>query len=244
MQHATHALDLVRFRFVSSRYTRYGGPRTAMDRLKTFPPTSMLRDHTLSRLLQSTITPATIGGRRWTSSASAPSKMEYQCTMLDGLEYVERYRKGGYHPVHLEDTLDGGKYHIIHKLGSGGSSTVWLARDNDTQRVVSLKILTASASQENKDLKTLRYLDRHLGRRSGRSNIISITKTFQLEGPNGTHTCYVSHVAGPSMVQLIQNAWQVTGSRQLRGALTRNLAKQLAKAVCRMHSAGMIYGGL
>ena len=164
--------------------------------------------------------------------------------MLDGVEYVERYREGGYHPVHLRDTLDNGKYYIIHKLGSGGSSTVWLARDNDTQRLVSLKILTASASKEDKDLNMLRYLDCHPGHGSGRDSMVSIPDTFQLEGPNGTHTCYVSHVAGPSMVQLIQNAWQVTGSRQLRGGLSRKLAKQLAEAVCRMHSAGMIHGGL
>ena len=164
--------------------------------------------------------------------------------MLDGLEYVERYRKGGHLPLHLGDTLNNGKYYIIHKLGSGGSSTVWLARDNDTLQLVSLKVLTANASQENKDLNMLRYLNHHPGKGSGREYVVSISSTFQLEGPNGTHTCYVSYVAGPSMIQLVQNAWQVTGSRQLRSGLSRNLAKQLAEAVCCMHSAGMIHGGL
>lgn len=89
----------------------------------------------------------------------------------------------------------------------------------------------------------LRYLDHHSRPGSGRNNIVSVTKTFKIEGPNGTHTCYVSHVGGPSMAQLIQNAWQVAGSRQLRGALTQRLAKQLAEAVCCMHSVGMVHGG-
>ena len=238
----TH-LERLRYLLTTLDLQHHGSLR-AMNHLKTFPPTSTLRSCTLSRLLKPTIAPTGVKHRRCTSSALAPSKMQYHSTMLDGVEYVQRYRKGGYHPVHLEDTLDDGKYRILHKLGSGGSSTVWMARDNDTQQLVSLKILTASASQEDKDLKMLHYLDRHLGRGSGRNNIVSITNTFQLEGPNGTHTCYVSHIAGPSMVQLIQNAWQVTGSRQLRGALTRSLAKQLAKAVCCMHSAEMIHGGL
>ena len=157
---------------------------------------------------------------------------------------LKGYQKGGYHPVQLEDTLGGGRYDIVHKLGSGGFSTVWLARDNETQQFVSLRTLTASASQENKYIEMLRYLDHHSRRGEGRNNIVCITNTFQLEGPNGTHTCHASDVAGPSMAQLIQNAWQVTGSRELRGTLTRSLAKQLAEAVCCMHSAGMIHGGL
>ena len=44
-------------------------------------------------------------------------------------EPQERYRKGGYHPTHLGDTLKNGRYKILNKLGWGGYATVWLARD-------------------------------------------------------------------------------------------------------------------
>ncbi|CAI6079015.1 unnamed protein product [Clonostachys chloroleuca] len=44
-------------------------------------------------------------------------------------EGTDNYRPGGFHPVHLGDVLDG-RYHIFRKLGSGGQSTVWLARDS------------------------------------------------------------------------------------------------------------------
>ena len=39
------------------------------------------------------------------------------------------YRPGGYHPVALGDTMKDGRYKIHHKLGYGGFSTVWVARD-------------------------------------------------------------------------------------------------------------------
>lgn len=39
------------------------------------------------------------------------------------------YRPGGFHPVALGDALKAGRYQIHHKLGYGGFSTVWVARD-------------------------------------------------------------------------------------------------------------------
>jgi hypothetical protein len=44
-------------------------------------------------------------------------------------EPIHRYQKGGYHPVHLGDVLNDGTYRILHKLGWGGYSTVWAARN-------------------------------------------------------------------------------------------------------------------
>lgn len=34
-------------------------------------------------------------------------------------EDVERYEPGGFHPVHLGDRYDGGRYRVAHKLGAG-----------------------------------------------------------------------------------------------------------------------------
>lgn len=44
-------------------------------------------------------------------------------------EPLHRYHRGGYHPVHLGDCLSNGRYKVLHKLGWGGYSTVWAARD-------------------------------------------------------------------------------------------------------------------
>jgi hypothetical protein len=45
-------------------------------------------------------------------------------------EEIRRYRSGGFHLVRLDDTFKDGRYQVRHKLGWGGFSTVWLARDH------------------------------------------------------------------------------------------------------------------
>ena len=44
-------------------------------------------------------------------------------------EELAQYRSGGYHPLHLGDTMKGGRYRIVQKLGWGRDATVWLAED-------------------------------------------------------------------------------------------------------------------
>lgn len=49
--------------------------------------------------------------------------------LLYNQEEMSKYRPGGFHPVCLGDTFKNGRYKIHHKLGWGGYSTVWLAKD-------------------------------------------------------------------------------------------------------------------
>jgi hypothetical protein len=44
-------------------------------------------------------------------------------------EPLGNYRPGGYHPIELGDSFDGGRFSVIRKLGWGQYSTVWLAKD-------------------------------------------------------------------------------------------------------------------
>lgn len=44
------------------------------------------------------------------------------------VEWIEDYRKGGYHPVHLHDIFNQ-RYKVTAKLAYGSFSTVWLAQD-------------------------------------------------------------------------------------------------------------------
>ena len=49
--------------------------------------------------------------------------------IISPCEWVEDYRPGGYHPVHLGDLFFDDQYKVIRKLGEGSSSIVWLARN-------------------------------------------------------------------------------------------------------------------
>jgi serine/threonine-protein kinase SRPK3 len=49
--------------------------------------------------------------------------------LLHDQKRMSRYRPGGFHPICLGDTLNQRRYQVCHKLGWGGFSTVWLAKD-------------------------------------------------------------------------------------------------------------------
>jgi serine/threonine protein kinase len=97
---------------------------------------------------------ATDSRQKAAARAAAPSPSERPWTSLrftgseEDLEPHLRYRPGGYHPVHLDDRLLEGRYRVLHKLGDGGFSTVWLCQDTQqpTPKYVALKILIASES--------------------------------------------------------------------------------------------------
>jgi serine/threonine-protein kinase SRPK3 len=72
-------------------------------------------------------------------------------TDLDSIKDIELYRSGGLHPVLIGDAFANGRFKVPHKLGCGGSSTVWLERDQRPQSstsdtLVALKVLSAAQS--------------------------------------------------------------------------------------------------
>jgi hypothetical protein len=62
---------------------------------------------------------------------------------IDDVEHSYRYGPGGYHPVAIGDQL-GGYHCVLHKLGHGNYSAVWLARDETLQRLVATKVCTTA----------------------------------------------------------------------------------------------------
>lgn len=74
-------------------------------------------------------------------------------------EDLERYKAGGFHPVNLGDTFRDGRYAIRHKLAYGGFSTVWLARDQETQYVTFRRNFCVSSGSRYKTSLTL-YISR------------------------------------------------------------------------------------
>ena len=68
------------------------------------------------------------------------TRRQYQHLYIHGGENVEKYTRGGYHPISIGDTLvasnnldrpaSNNSYRVLKKLDFGDRSTVWLAKDN------------------------------------------------------------------------------------------------------------------
>jgi serine/threonine-protein kinase SRPK3 len=69
----------------------------------------------------------------------------FKYNWIDGVESLEKYKPGGYHPIMIGDILHS-RYRIVDKLGFGGYSTVWLARDACLERYVAVKVGVADSS--------------------------------------------------------------------------------------------------
>jgi serine/threonine-protein kinase SRPK3 len=173
---------------------------------------------------------------------AATVKREFQRSALDNVEEIENYRPGGFHPIHIGDEL-GDRYKIVHKLGYGGFSTVWLARDKLAEQYVALKILVANVQEDCRELEVLQKLVKGSTNHPGRNSVLSLLDNFVVKGPNGRHPCLVVQVAGPSIASLNYSPGAVAGCRRLRSQLAVNVAKQTTQALDFVHSQGFCHGG-
>ena len=157
----------------------------------------------------------------------------------EDVESLEGYRPGGYHPVELDDEVSRGRYRIIHKLGFGSYSTVWLARDQQVNRYVALKILVAECSDNDSEEKTLWHLVKSRSTRTVQAYICSILDQFFIDGPNGRHRCLVTDVAGCNLADSKEASlvWKFPLT------VSRAIAAQAILAVQAIHSTGVIHGG-
>lgn len=51
---------------------------------------------------------------------------------------------GGYHPVRVGEKFKDGRYTVLHKLGWGHFSTVWMVLDEVTGQQAAMKVLHAA----------------------------------------------------------------------------------------------------
>lgn len=173
-------------------------------------------------------------------------------------ENVLDYRPGGYHPVALGDTLKNGRYKIYHKLGYGGFSTVWVARDSKyvvcssllipvgltagrLERWVAVKILVADMMQKSRELDTLRALSEHSKRDLGPKHIVRLLDDFLHEGRNGCHQCLVFELLGPTVEWYVRHYLREEEALEAEEIL--DLSTQLLQAVAFLHEAGYVHGG-
>ncbi|EIN04031.1 kinase-like protein [Punctularia strigosozonata HHB-11173 SS5] len=150
--------------------------------------------------------------------------MRFIPSRLNAVENAEEYIPGGFHPVAIGDIYANGRYRILHKLGIGGSSTVWMARDYAQNtpygRLVALKVMCADVSTTAAEQMPELVVPKALRAVAGSCDFQTVDHHF-----------------------LVQ-AGSVRTGRRLRGDLARAVAKQAAAAIRCMHLAGIVHGDL
>ncbi|KAI0532021.1 kinase-like protein [Xylaria digitata] len=157
---------------------------------------------------------------------STLSPTSFQYGYIEGVEDLEDYKPGGYHPIHIDDRLHQ-RYCIVHKLGRGTFSTVWLALDDQTLKYAAVKVGTADA-----DMTGSPAADKA-------SMVPPAIDRFCITGPNGTHPCFVTSPASCSL----RDSKAASDWCLFQLDITRSLCAQLAMAVCFIHSEGYAHGG-
>lgn len=85
-------------------------------------------------------------------------------------------------------------------------------------------------------------IHRHLAKCSsspGRTAIVDLFQDFTLVGPNGTHSCLVTEVLGPS----VPFATERLPDGRLPGKVAWQAVRDITKALAFVHSEGIVYGG-
>ncbi|TVY33643.1 Serine/threonine-protein kinase [Lachnellula subtilissima] len=160
-----------------------------------------------------------------------------------GLEKIRDYLPGGHHPIHLGHLIKDSRYRVIHKLGSGGYANVWLCRDmlsQDVAKYVALKILMSHVSTDNcLQLRMSKKLENLLSEKNGDTGAKYICQTkdqFPMDGPNGSHICFVYSILGARVSSSVSNSFTDPD-----GTL-KNVCLKSAEAMDFLHSHGICHG--
>ncbi|KAN0068701.1 Protein kinase-like domain containing protein [Elaphomyces granulatus] len=159
-------------------------------------------------------------------------------------EDSEDYCKGGYHPVHVGEAYNNGRYVVVRKLGWGHFSTVWLSRDATTGKHVALKVVRSAAHYTETAIDEIKLLNRIVQANPshpGRKHVVSLLDSFEHKGPNGVHVCMVFEVLGENLLGLIKR-WNHRG---IPMPLVRQITKQVLLGLDYLHrECGIIHTDL
>ena len=147
----------------------------------------------------------------------------------------------GFYLINIGDTFRDRRYRVIHKLGLGGYSTVWLARDEKLNRYVAIKVSAADApASEDENRVLTRLLDPSgADAHPGRQYVPSLLDHFTISEPNGQHACLVTTPARSSL----HNAKNDYSCPILFPVGFRAIAAQLIEAVAYIHARDIVHGG-
>ncbi|CZT00295.1 probable dis1-suppressing protein kinase dsk1 [Rhynchosporium graminicola] len=133
-------------------------------------------------------------------------------------EQFEGFSQGIYYPVKIGQVY-ASKYQVVGKLGCGGASTVWLARDLHAHGHVALKVYTRNAHSEEEFENYSRIRQGNQSHR-GRHFVRTALETFKIPRPGGDHACLVQKPMWESLRELrLRAANGVFSEQLLKGTL-------------------------
>lgn len=181
----------------------------------------------------------------------APQNGALRFAFIEDGEPPERYRPGEYHPLSIGDVLHQ-RYHIVHKLGFGSFSTIWLAKDvQQLGRYAAIKIKMAETDHDSNETRIWRHLSAAVNDSEqpalipytasvGAHSMPPIWDEFTVDGPNGTHRCIVTDSARMTVAE----AQEASYTRLFQLKVARVIVAQLIEAVAFMHTRGYVHADL
>jgi serine/threonine-protein kinase SRPK3 len=157
-------------------------------------------------------------------------------------EEEEEYKKGGYHPVEIDDVLNT-RYKITAKLGWGHFSTVWLAMDikSEEDKPIALKIVKSAQHYTEAALDEIKILQKTTQEDPNNEYcVIRLLDNFQINGVNGDHVAMVFEKLGCNLLTLIR-MYRYKG---LPIPLVRIITKQVLIGVDFLHRCQIIHTDL
>lgn len=166
-----------------------------------------------------------------------PGKPQY--SLIEFVKDMDRYCPGGYHPLKIGDVLADGRYRLVDKLGYGGYSTVWLARDIREARYMTVKVITADGSLCSPEANLMDFLGK-LPSTPGGEIIPPLLDEFWVTGPNGQHKCNVTHPARMSLLAARDDSI----FHLFPPKVAHSIIAQLIRGVAFLHSNDIVHGGM
>jgi eukaryotic-like serine/threonine-protein kinase len=127
----------------------------------------------------------------------------------------------------------GGRYALERRLGAGGMSTVFLARDAVLERGVAVKLLAEHLSDDDDFVARFRR-EALAAARLQHPNIVQVFDSGEDE-PSGRHYIVMEYVNGPSCADLLRS------DRQLGVEQTVEIIRGACHALDYAHRAGVIH---
>lgn len=142
------------------------------------------------------------------------------------------FHPGGYHPATVGETFNQGRYVILHKLGWGHFSTVWLAFDTKEKRHCAIKIQKSNphyAEAARDEIRLLKALK--TDNSSFRDTVVELLDHFEHSGPNGSHVCLTFEVLSKSLLCLLKRFHY----KGIPKSMIQPIARQVLEALCYIH---------